>query len=183
MTQATYCHATLCLHGSLVITKDEQRPGVKVAVGLGDAQIPIGVKRKLATLLEAKPPEGEQGIIVWPRTDKEGLLGNGTQPALYKGVGELGRKPGLHALGELVKVDQENALLQIQIPNEKQGSLHKPFRLPLVATLELLAGLPKLGSGLEVWGELKARTGRLVVTRAQAVALPPKRVTVTAPVG
>ncbi len=181
MTQAPYYHATLCLHGSLIVTKSEQPGGVKVAVGLGDTQVPVGVKKRLAALLEDKPPEGEQGIILWPRTDKEGRLGNGTQLALYKGVGELGREPGLHALGELIKVDKENALLQLQLhPNEKQGSLQKPFRLPLVASLELLEGLPELGSGLEVWGELKPRTGRLVVTKAQAVALPPKRVAVSA---
>jgi hypothetical protein len=178
MAQAPYYHATLCLHGSLLITRDEQRGGIKAAIGLGDTHIPIGVKRRLAALLEAKPPEGVQGIVVWPRTDKEGRLGNGTQLALYKEVGELDREPGLHALGELVKVDKDNALLQLQIhPNEKQGSLSKPFKLPLVASLELLEGLPELGSGLEVWGELKPRTGRLVVTKAQAVMLPPKRVT------
>lgn len=45
--------------------------------------------------------------------------------------------------------------------------------------MELLEGLPELGSGLEVWGELKPRTGRLVVTRTQAVELPPKRVAVS----
>ena len=179
-----YYHATLCLHAPLFVTKDEKRGEVNVAVVMGEAQIPIVVKRKLAALLEEKPPEGEQGIIVWPRTDKEGLLGNGTQLALYKDVGELKREPGLHALGELVKVDKENALLQLQIhPNEGQGSLKKPFRLPLVASLELLEGLPELGSGLEVWGELKPRTGRLVVTRVQAVALPPKRVTAAPPAG
>ena len=183
MTQAPYYHATLCLHGPLLITRDEQRGGIKVAVGLGDNQIPIGVKRKLAALLEYKPPEGEQGIIVWPRTDKEGVLGNGTQLALYKDVGELGREPGLHALGELVKVDKDNALLHLQIhPNEKQGSLNKSFKLPLIASLELLEELPDLGSGLEVWGELKPRTGRVVVTRAEAVALPPKRTADTAPI-
>jgi hypothetical protein len=177
MAPAPYYHATLCLYGSLIVTKDEQRGGIKVAIGMGDTLIPIGVKRKLAALLEAKPPEGDQGIILWPRTDKEGLLGNGTQLALYKGVKELNREPGLHALGELVKIDKENALLQLQIhPNEKQGSLNKPFRLPLVATLELLEGLPELGSGMEVWGELKPRTGRLVVTQSHAVSLPPKRV-------
>jgi len=182
MAQAPYYHATLCLHGSLIVTKDDQRGGIKVAVGLGDRQVPVGVKKRLAALLQDKPPEGEQGIIVWPRTDKEGRLGSGTQLALYKDVGELDREPGLHALGELVKVDKENALLHLQIhPNEKQGSLNKPFRLPLVATLELLEGLPEVGSGLEVWGELKARTGRVVVTKAQAVPLPPKRV-VGAPV-
>jgi len=42
-------------------------------------------------------------------------------------------------------------------------------------------GCPNSGSGLEVWGELKPRIGRLVVTKAQAVTLPPKRV-VEAPV-
>ena len=184
MAQAPYYHATLCLHGSLLVTKDEKREGIKVAIGLGDIHIPVGVKRRLAALLEEKPPEGEQGIIVWPRTDKEGLLGNGTQLALYKDVGELSREPGLHALGELVKVDKENALLHLQIhPNEGQGSLQKPFRLPLVATLELLEGLPELGSGLEVWGELKVRTGRLVVTKAQVVPLPPKRVAAASTAG
>ena len=126
--------------------------------------------------MEDQPPEGEQGIILWPRTDKEGLLGNGTQLALYKSVEELGREPGLHALGELVKVDKENALLQLQLhPNEKQGILRRPFRLPLVASLELLEGLPELGSGLEVWGELKPRTGRVVVSKVQAIPLPPRR--------
>jgi hypothetical protein len=183
MAQAPYYHATLCLHGPLIVTKDEQRGGIKVAVGLGDTRVPIGVKRRLAALLEDKPPEGEQGVIVWPRTDKEGRLGNGTQLALYKDAGELDREPGLQALGELVKVDKDNALLQLQIhPNEKQGSLSKPFKLPLVASLELLEGLPALGSGLEVWGELKPRTGRLVVTKVQTVLLPPKRVT-AAPAG
>jgi hypothetical protein len=177
MAQAPYYHATLCLHGTLLVTKDDQRGGIKVAVGLGDTQVPTGVKRKPAAMLETKPPEGEQAIILWPRTDKEGRLGNGTQLALYKDVAELDREPGLHALGELVKMDKENALLQLQIhPNAGQGSLSKPFKLPLVASLELLEGLPELGSGLEVWGELKARTGRLVVTRARAVPLPPKRV-------
>ena len=176
MAQTSYYHATLCLHGPLLVTKDEQRGGVRAAVDLGDARVPVNVKRKLAAILTDRPPEGVQGVIVWPRTDREGRLGSGTQLALYKGVGELGREPGLRALGELVKVDQENALLHLQVhPNEKQGGLHKPFRLPLVASLELLEGLPGLGSGLEVWGELKSRTLRLVATRVQAVALPPKR--------
>jgi hypothetical protein len=177
MAHAPYYHATLCLHGPLLVTKDDTQGRLKVEITQGDTRIPIGIKRKLAALLEDKPPEGEQGVIVWPRTDRDGLLGNGTQLALYKDVQVLNREPGLHALGELVKIDKENALLQLQIhPNEGQGSLQKPFRLPLVASLELLEGLPELGSGLEVWGELKARTGRLVVTKVRGVPLPPKRV-------
>lgn len=69
-----------------------------MAVDRGDTQVPIGVKRRLAALLEAKPPEGEQAIIPWPRTDKEGRLGSRTQLAFYKGVSELEREPGLRAL-------------------------------------------------------------------------------------
>ena len=78
MTQTSYYHATLCLHGPLLVTKDERGESIKVAVGLGDKQFPLNVKRKLAAVLLEKPPEGEQSVIVWPRTDKEGLLGNGT---------------------------------------------------------------------------------------------------------
>jgi hypothetical protein len=176
MAQVPYYHATLCLHGTLFVTKDEQRGGIKVAVSQGDTLVPIIAKKKLAALLADKPPEGEQADHLVASHRQGGAARNGTQLALYKGTGELSREPGLHALGELVKVDKENALLQLQIhPNEKQGNLHKPFKLPLVASLELLEGLPELGSGLEVWGELKPRTGRLVVTRAQAVTLPPRR--------
>ncbi len=176
MVQPLYYHATLCLHGPIILTPDETR-GITAAVGIGERHVPVGIKQKIAALLKKQPPQGEQGMILWPRSDRSGVLGSGTQLALYKDVGELGREPGLHALGELVKVDKDNALLQLQIhPNEKQGSLNKSFKLPLVASLELLEGLPELGSGLEVWGELKPRTGRVVVTRAEVVPLPPKRV-------
>ena len=128
-------------------------------------------------MLEENPPESEQSLILWPRTDKEGLLGSGTQLAIYKPVGETGREIGFHALGELVKIDRENGLLQIQIhQNEKQGNLRRPFKIPLVSSLEILESLPDLGSGLEVWADLKPRTGRVVITKVQTVPLPPKRV-------
>lgn len=61
MAQAPYYHATLCLRAPLLVTKDEKRGEVKVAVAMGDTQLPIGVKRKLSTLLEEKPPEGGRG--------------------------------------------------------------------------------------------------------------------------
>lgn len=176
MAKATYYNATLCLHAPISVTKSEQQGRVEVTVSLDDSRVRVNVKKKLAVFLAQKPPEGEQGLILWPRTDREGRLGSGTQLALYKSVDELGREPGLHALGELVKVDKENALLQILIyPNKGQGSLHKPFRLPLVATLELLEGLPELGSGVEVWGELKPKSWRLLATCARTVILPSKR--------
>jgi hypothetical protein len=176
MSENVYYHATLVLNAPFIVSEDKKSGGVKIALGIGDKPFPLIVKKKLAALIEQNPPEGEQSIILWPRTDKEGLLGSGTQLALYKPLGEIPREPGLHALGELVKVDRENALLQIQVfPNEGQGVLKKPFKLPLVASLEILDGLPELGSGLEVWAELKQRTGRVVVSRVQAVPLPSKR--------
>lgn len=177
MPENVYYHATLVVNAPLIVYEDKKRGGVKVALGIGDRPFPLIVKKKAVALIEQNLPKGEQSIILWPRTDKEGLLGSGTQLALYKPLGELNREPGLHALGELVKVDRENALLQIQIfPNEGQGSLKKPFKMPLVASLEVLDDLPTVGSGLEVWAELKQRTGRVVITRVQAVPLPPKRV-------
>lgn len=177
MSQNVYYHATLCLHAPFVVTEDKKKGGVKVMVGIGERQLPIIVKKKWAATLAENPPQDDQGIILWPRTDKEGLLGSGTQLALFKPIPELDREVGLHALGELVKIDKENALLQIQIhPNSEQGSLKKSFKLPLVANLEMLESLPGLGSGLEIWADLKPKTGRMVVNRIQAVPLPQKRV-------
>ncbi len=177
MPENFYYHATLIVNAPFIVSEDKKRGGVKVALGIGEKPFPLIVKRKWAAIIEANPPEGEQSIVLWPRTDKEGLLGSGTQLALYKPLGEIERTPGLHALGELVKVDRENALLQIQIfPNEGQGALKKPFKMPLVASLEVLDSLPELGSGLEVWAELKPRTGRMVITRGEAVPLSPTRV-------
>ena len=48
MAQAIYYHATLCLRALLIVNKDEKREGIKVEIGLGDKQIPIGTKKKLA---------------------------------------------------------------------------------------------------------------------------------------
>ena len=177
MPENVYYHATLIVNAPFIVSEDKKRGGVKVALGIGEKPFPLIVKRKWAAIIEANPPEGEQSIVLWPRTDKEGLLGSGTQLALYKPLGEIERTPGLHALGELVKVDRENALLQIQIfPNEGQGSSKKPFKMPLVASLEILDTLPDIGSGLEVWANLKPETGRVVVNLVRPVPLPPKRV-------
>lgn len=178
MTENVYYHATLALNAPLILKENKKQGGINVFVKFGEKPFLLLVKRRLAAMLEENPPEGEQSLILWPRTDKEGLLGSGTQLAIYKPVGEIGREPNvLHAVGELVKIDRENGLLQIQIhQNEKQGNLRKSFKIPLVASLEILESLPELGSGLEVWAELKPRTGRVVITKVQAVPLPPKRV-------
>lgn len=153
MSRTTFYHATLCLHGPLVVTKDEEHGDIKAAVVFRDKQFPLNVKRKLAALLEDKPPEGDQGVILWPRTDKERLLGNGTQLTLYKSVGELGREPGLHAPASSSRSIKRTRYSSFSsTPTKSRASLRRPFRLPLVANLEQLEGLPELASGLEVWG-------------------------------
>lgn len=176
MPQNAYYHATLCLHAPLIVAEDKKKGGIKVSLKIGERLLPVIVRKNWVATLEENPPQDEQGIILWPRTDQEGLLGNGTQLALFKPIAELDRELGLHALGELVKVDKDNALMQIQIHlNPNQGGLRKAFKLPLVTNLKLLESLPELGSGLEVWADLKPKTGRVVVNRVQAVSLPPKR--------
>lgn len=178
MAENVYYRATLALNAPLILRENKKQGGINVFVQFGEKPFLLLVKKRLAAMLEENPPEGEQSLILWPRTDKEGLLGIGTQLAIYKPVGEIDRIPNtLHAVGELVKIDRENGLLQVQIhQNEKQGNLRKPFKIPLVASLETLESLPELGSGLEVWADLKPRTGRVVVTKVQTVPLPPKRV-------
>ena len=175
MSENVYYHATLLLTAPLTVQEDQG--GKRVTVEIAGKPFPLILKRKMQTVLEANPPgEGELDVILWPRTDKEGLLGKGTQLATYLPAGEAKKAQGLHALGELVKIDQENTLIQVQIhPNPKQGSLHQPFRLPLVVSMELINDLPEIGSGLEVWADLEPTTGRVVVREMRVVTLPPKR--------
>lgn len=115
-------------------------------------------------------------MVLYPRTNVEGYLWRGTMLRFWYDPAEKPeREPGFHALGKLAKVDKKEALLVLQIFPNPEGQLSKPFTLPLIASLELLETLPKAGSGLEVWGELKMKSGRVVVTKAEAVALPPVR--------
>ena len=176
MSENLYYHATLLLSAPLTVHQD--KGGKRVTVEIAGKPFPLILKRKMQSVLEANPPgEGELDVILWPRTDKEGLLGSGTQLATYLPAGEAKKAQGLHALGELVKIDREDALIQVQIhPNPKQGSLHQPFRLPLVVSMELMDDLPEIGSGLEVWADLEPTTGQVVLKKVRAVTLPPKRV-------
>ena len=176
VSENVYYHATLLLTAPLTVQED--KGGKRVSVEIAGKPFPLILKRKMQSVLEAHPPgENELDVILWPRTDKEGLLGSGTQLATYLPAGEAKKAQGLHALGELVKLDREDALIQVQIhPNPKQGGLHKPFRLPLVVSMELMDGLPEIGSGLEVWADLEPTTGQVVLKKVRAVPLPPKRV-------
>lgn len=176
MSENIYYHAILFMTAPLSV--QDSKGSTQVTVEVAGKPFPLSLKRNMRAIIETHPPgEGELDLLLWPRTDKEGLLGNGTQLGVFKPVGEIKRERGLHALGELVRVDRDNALIQIQIhPNPDQGGLRKPFKLPLIASMELMERLPELGNGLEVWADLKPKTGRMVVREIRAVPLPPKRV-------
>ena len=137
--------------------------------------LPLTAWRHHRERLKHASPAGDLDLRLYPRTDAEGYLWRGTTLASWREPTDEPPESGLHALGKLVRVDLKEALLVLLILPNPKGRLAKPFALPLVASLELLESLPKAGGGLEVWGELKARSGRVVVTRAEAVALPPAK--------
>lgn len=145
-----------------------------VSMPLAASRLPLNAWRRDRETLRQAPPQGEQLLVLYPRTNAKGYLWRGTTlRSWHDPIEELEREVGFHALGKLFKVDKEEALLVLGILPNPKGQLPKPFALPLVASLELLEALPKIGSGLEVWGELKAQSGRVAVTRVEAVALPP----------
>jgi len=166
--------ASLAVRAPLLLSPSRGGEDVNVSMPLGSSRLPLQVWRSYRQMLRRAPPEGEQLLVLYPRTNAQGYLWRGTTLRSWSNPAEaLKDEPGFHALGKLLRVDRAEARLVLLILPNPKGHLPKPFALPLVASLELLEALPEGGSGLEVWGELKARSGRVVVTRAQAVPLPP----------
>lgn len=132
------------------------------------------------------PREVWQGIPFWvfqrhlgrivlarfsPRTDAQGLWSPWHSPALG-----LSRRPGVEpsrfqARGCLVGVDREEGRLVVEIRPNPQGILKEPFRLILHAALALLEELPPLGSGVYLEGELRPKSRRMVVRKAEPALL------------
>lgn len=167
--------ATLTLSAPLLLYPNRGGADVSVYLPLAGGRLPLTVWHYHRERLRQASLEGDLDLRLYPRTDAEGYLWRGTALASWREPTDEPPESGLHALGKLLRVDPKEALLVLLILPNPKGRLAKPFALPLVASLELLEALPKLGSGLEVWGELKTRSGRVVVTKAEAVALPPAR--------
>lgn len=168
--------ATLTVPAPLLLYPSRGGADVSLYLPLAGGRLPLTAWRHHRERLKQAAPEGDLDLRLYPRTDAEGYLWRGTALASWREpTDEPTPESGLHALGKLLRVDPQEALLVLLILPNPGGRLAKPFALPLVASLELLEALPKLGSGHEVWGELKTRSGRVVVTRAEAVALPPAK--------
>ena len=167
--------ATLTFRAPLLLYPSRGGADVSLYLPLAGGRLPLTAWHHHRERLRQAAPVGELDLRLYPRTDAEGYLWRGTALASWREPTDEPPERGLHALGKLLRVDLKEALLVLLILPNPKGQLTKPFALPLVASLELLESLPKVGGGLEVWGELKTRSGRVVVTRAEAVTLPPVR--------
>lgn len=120
-------------------------------------------------------PEGEQALVLYPRTDHEGYLARGTLLTSVRPIETCSIVPGLHAVGQLTSVRPDLGTITLKIyPNVVRATLKEPFWLPLQISLEGISMLPEVGKGLELWADFKPRSGRLVVTKLRAIPLPPR---------
>lgn len=106
-----------------------------------------------------------------PRTDARGLWSARESQALNFTRKEEVKPPQFQARGRLVGVDLEEGLLLLEVRPNPEGLLKEPFRLTLYASLSLLEALPPVGSGVYLEGELRPKTRRLVVRRAEPAPL------------
>ena len=171
----SYYFAALTLLSPLEVKPRSGPNPLTVVLHHRDVPLPVQVPGWLAGRLQTQAPEGVQRVVVYPKTDPEGLLnftsslGNWGEP---KGDEEAGT---FHTVAQVVFVDREEARLVVQIHPNPKGNLRKAFKLTFQTNLELLDQVPKRGGGVEVKGVLKTPSKRLVATELRAVPLPPIR--------
>ena len=111
------------------------------------------------------------GVVYAPRTDEQGALKGRLDylrrldPTLWE------RAPYFHLRGRLAAVDLEEGRLQVEVRPNPGGKLRAPFTLTLLAPLSLLEALPPVGSAVYLEGEVRPRSGRLVVRRWEPARL------------
>ena len=177
MSTLKYYYATLILKAHLGSRLREGESLVDPVLVLGDHQLPLRAFKSLKTRLQAKPDLlGEEVYFsLFPKTTREGKLSDLSHVIwLGKETEESKNKEGFKALGELRYVSKEEAFFVLKIWPNPDGRLKKSFNLALLANLDLLESLPPVGSGLEVWGEIKPKSLRIMVTSFEQLDLPPK---------
>jgi hypothetical protein len=81
-------------------------------------------------------------------------------------------RPYFHLVrGRLAAVNLEEGHLQVEVRPNPGGKLRAPFTLTLLAPLSLLEVLPPVGSAVYLEGEVRPRSGRLVVRRWEPARL------------
>jgi hypothetical protein len=133
-------------------------------------------RRGLLKWLEKRFAEGVGGelvVFIWPRTGKSGTLA-WDRSTLYKArplqEGEE-VKPGFQARGRLLEVNRDDGYLLLEIRPNPGGSLQRPFTLTVFASLALMDGLPPVGSGVFLEGDVRLATRRLVARKVEPAKL------------
>lgn len=159
-----YAHAILHARATLDVT-----PAGVVAVVDG-VRVPLTLAERAARQLAATPPVPGQmyQISLWPRTTQDGVLEE--QPVLFQVMlaKAADTKPRLDVAGTVGAVLKEEGLLVVRIDPNTRSNLAQPFALHLWTPLE---GLERqyVGRTVQVYGEWRPRSGRLVATSARQV--------------
>lgn len=167
--------ATLTLVSPIIVEIDLETGWVSVRALHNTTKVPLRTSKIHRKKLTSNPPQGEQRVIVYPRTDAECVLTSSSGLATWgepRGDEEVGI---LRAMGEVVSVNRDDAQLLVRIHPNPRSRLTKSFVLGHQTNLELLDKAPEKGQGVEVEGLLKTPSKRLVITDLRQVALPPIR--------
>ncbi|MCS7219523.1 MAG: hypothetical protein NZ846_11250 [Thermus sp.] len=166
--------ALLRLRGTLEMRRPRKKgpPQPVLAVeGLGD--LPLrpapGLRYPLGRLIRKNLGKGAM-VHLSPRTDGEGRYLPQKALAIRVYVDQEPKPPSLLVQGRLVGVDPEEGLMRVEIRPNPRGGLKEAFTLTLAAPLALLEGLPPLGGGVQVEGEMRP-SGLLVARAARAYPL------------
>ena len=147
----------------------------RVTVRIGDHLVPLAPTPKMHTQMQRELPGGLQKLTIYPRTDALGVLDSGTALARSTQAATTAvREYPLQVLGRLVRVDRGEGLIVMRIYPNRGARGGQVFHLSLLASLELIDGLPEPGRGLFVQGALRPRSLRLVALKATATKLPPR---------
>jgi hypothetical protein len=173
MAKQTFYTAYLLTRAKVNVQTVPEDPFPQVSLDFGGHVVPVRAYFHLLGQLQRQPPQALLYTIkLWPKTNPHGYLVPTSELQSYRALGDPSKET-FHALGKLAYVDRDEARFGIQILPNSKGRLKKPFILSLSASLELLEQLPKKGDGVEVWGEFRPRSLRIMVQRFKVVPLPP----------
>jgi hypothetical protein len=173
LSKETAYVATLFTEGRVRVREVRTREGgVRTLYYLEVPEAPKGVvfalPKRLGARLLGQPLLAQHA----PRTNGKGLLG-GKQDFLRTVPQDRcwGRPFFFFVRGRLAAVDLEEGRLQVEVRPNPGGKLRAPFTLTLLAPLSLLEALPPVGSAVYLEGEVRPRSGRLVVRRWEPARL------------
>ena len=171
-TSAVY-RATLFSIGELHSLSKTPEGSFRAILCLGQNRLELPIFERVYTKLAEHPIQGTCQFLLYPRTDREGVLSRGTW--LGDVFSEQKREDGLEVLGELASVDRGEGTLNVRLHPNLKGGLKRSFQLPMNASLELIESLPGLGCAVLVMGSFREKSLRLVANSISEVPLPPKR--------